>query len=322
MTQHQQYTTEHTAVVDAPPRALYGLVADVTRWPAVFGPCVHVHHIERSEHEERFEIWAQVGHDVSSWTSRRELDPEGLRVAFVQEQSRAPIATMSGEWLFRELPGNRTELVLLHTFTAVDDDPAAVRWITEALDRNSTAELAALARVAGSGYAVEQLVFSFTDTLPLPGLAADAYSFVHRADRWAEELPHVAEVVLKEFPGGVQDLRMETVTGDGSTHSTHSTRVCREPNWIAYKQRVTPKLLLGHSGLWTFIEGDGAEGAVATATHTVSLDPSAIAEVLGEGSTVDDARTYIREALGRNSLATLSFAAAHAAAKTQKLSAA
>jgi aromatase len=305
----QPHTTRHTLVVDAPPQALYGLVADVSRWPAVFGPCVHVRHTERGEHEERFEIWARVGDRIAGWASRRTLDPERLRIVFAQERSQAPVASMGGEWLFQETPDGRTEVVLLHTFTAVDDDPQAVRWIDEVLDRNSLAELAALAAVAGCGHPVDEVVFSFTDTLALPGRAADAYSFVHRADRWAEELPHVARVELTETADGVQDLTMDTLTADGSTHTTHSVRVCGGPSWIAYKQFVTPKLLSGHSGLWTFSEGP--RGAVATATHIVSLDPSAVTEVLGPGATLADARAWIRDALGRNSLATLSFAAAY-----------
>ncbi|MFD9130770.1 aromatase/cyclase [Kitasatospora sp. NPDC059571] len=313
MAPSRPYTTEHTLTVDAPPRALYDLVADVTRWPAVFGPCVHVQHLERGDREERFEIWARVGESTSSWTSRRRLDPEALRVTFAQEVSRAPIATMSGEWQFLELGDGRTELVLLHTFTAVDDDPAAVRWITEALDANSTAELAAIAAVASGGHAVEDVVFSFTDTLRLPGRAADAYEFVHRADRWADALPHVARVELTETADGVQDLRMDTVTADGSAHSTRSTRICADGAWIAYKQHLMPKLLLGHSGRWTFTED--ADGALATATHTVRLDPAAVEGVLGAGRTLADARAYVRDALGRNSLATLSHAAAYAGAR-------
>jgi len=173
---------------------------------------------------------------------------------------------MAGEWLFRELPGGRTELVLLHTFNAVDDEPETARWITEALDRNSTAELAALAGVATSGHRVDEVVFSFTDTLELPGRAADAYSFVHRADRWAEGAPARGRgVQLVESEGGVQDLRMETVTADGSTHTTRSTRICRDgadPLLDRLQAAGEAQAAAGHSGLWTFSEGDGSGRAI------------------------------------------------------------
>ncbi|MGW5660945.1 aromatase/cyclase [Streptomyces sp. NPDC003758] len=309
----QQHYTEHTLTVNAPARSLYGLVADVTRWPAVFGPSVHVDLLEHDEYGERFEIWAVVNGEVGSWVSRRTFDADALRITFQQERSRAPIASMGGEWLFRELDGGRTEIVLRHDFTAVGDDPETVRWINEALDRNSPDELAALGRIAESGHPVDDLVFSFTDTAELPGSAADAYDFVHHAEHWAERLPHVSRVRLSEPSPGVQDLEMDTVTSDGSAHTTRSIRVCRGQEWIAYKQRVAPRLLLGHSGRWNFAEG--REGSLVTATHTVAINPTAITEVLGEGSTLADARAYLRDALGRNSLATLTHAGEYAAAR-------
>ena len=317
MNRPRQHRTEHSLEVPAPARVLYDLVADVTAWPAVFGPSVHVRHLERGDRSERFEIWATVNGEVSNWTSRRTLDPEGLRITFEQEHSRPPIASMGGEWHFRELPGGGTRVVLLHHFTAVDDDPATVRWITEALDRNSPEELGALARVAGPGHPVDEVVLSFTDTLEVAGSAADAYAFVHRADLWAERLPHVSRVRMTQTPSGVQDLEMDTVTADGSAHTTRSVRICEEPRWIAYKQRVTPRLLLGHSGLWEFADGDGGT-AVLTARHTVVLDPAAVPEVLGEGRTLADARAHVRTALGRNSLATMSHAAAFAEARSAR----
>lgn len=311
-----QHRTEHRRVVAASPSVVYDLVADVTRWPVVFGPSVHVRHLERTATSERFEIWALVNGAVAGWTSRRALDRERLRVGFAQERSQAPITAMGGQWLLRGLADDRTEVVLRHRFSAVDDDPAAVEWITEALHRNSREELEALARFAELGHPVGDLVFSFSDTVRLPrtATAEAAYAFVHRADLWPERLPHVGRVRLDERQPGIQELEMDTVTADGSTHTTGSVRICREPEWIAYKQRVTPRLLLGHSGLWTFTPGRG--GATATARHTVALDPAAVAEVLGPDRTLADAREHVREALGRNSRITLAHATGTATARS------
>ncbi|MEU7422309.1 aromatase/cyclase [Streptomyces sp. NPDC040750] len=302
------HRTEHTLTVSASPRTLYDLVADVTLWPAVFGPTVYVRHFERTPRQERFQLWAVVNDQVTSWISRRTLHPEELRITFRQEHSRPPFASMSGEWIFQELPDGRCRIVLVHDFVPADDSPRTLAAIKAALDRNSPEELGALARLSGLGHPLSELVFSFTDVLPLRAGVAEAYDFVHRADLWAERLPHVAGVRLGEPSPGVQELEMETVTADGSTHTTRSFRVCQDGEWIAYKQLRMPRLLLGHSGLWTFSDGD--EGPVATARHTVALNPDAVTEVLGAGSTLEDARAYIREALGNNSRTTLSYAAA------------
>ncbi|MFD7709343.1 aromatase/cyclase [Streptomyces sp. NPDC059785] len=302
------HRSEHTLTTTAPAGALYALVADVGRWPAVFEPTVHVHHLERAERSERFEIWAEVNGEVVHWTSRRVLDPERRYISFRQDHSTPPVTSMSGGWLFRELPSGGTEIVLRHRFAVADDDPAAVAAVTAALDRNSARELAALGRLAAGGHAVDEVVFAFSDTIELSVPAAEAYEFVARAERWPDLLPHVSRVDLAEPRPDVQQMEMDTVTPDGSRHTTRSVRICRPGAWIAYKQQVTPRLLAGHSGQWSFT--DGPSGSFATARHTVVIDPAAVPGVLGPEATPADARAYLRDALGRNSRATLEGAAA------------
>ncbi|MCP3759033.1 aromatase/cyclase [Streptomyces sp. TBY4] len=309
--------TRHSLISTAPPQALYDLAADVGRWPSVFAPSVAAHHLERGELSERFRLWASVGGEVKTWVSRRALDPFNLRIRFDQEVSAPPIASMGGEWIFESLPGGGTEIVLLHDFTAVDDDPAATDWINAALDRNSPVELAALARIAelaaGLGADVGDLVFSFSDTVDLECSPEEAYAFVHRADLWPERLPHVRRVELTEDAAGVQEMEMDTVTADGSAHTTRSVRICVPGERIAYKQLVPPRLLLGHSGVWRFGGSGAGAGARVTAEHTVAIDPAAVREVLGEQATLADARRYLREVLGANSRTTLATAGRAAA---------
>ncbi|GAA3753914.1 aromatase/cyclase [Micromonospora maritima] len=305
--------TAHTAVVPGSPDQVFELVAEVRRWPVVFGPTVHVEHFGREGDRERFRIWALVNDRVSTWTSSRVLDPVDLRIRFAQDRSQAPVASMRGEWLFRPASGGGTEVRLSHEFTVVDDDADALDWVTTAVDRNSPAELAALARVAGLGRPVGDLVVEFADTVTLSGSPADAFEFVDRADRWAERLPHVRRVRLTEDEPGSQTLEMETVTGDGSTHRTRSVRVCRATDLIAYKQLEVPKLLLGHSGTWTFADRDGA--TEATARHLVLVDPEAAAAQFGGADPLAAARAYVRDALGANSRTTLARAGEFAAAR-------
>jgi aromatase len=220
---------------------------------------------------------------------------------------------MSGEWGFSALPDRRTEVRLVHNFTPVDDHPDQVSRIRQALDRNSDAELAALARVAGLGVPADQVVFSFEDVVEVPGSAADTYEFIRRGELWPQRLPHVERAEVTEFPGGVQRLEMTTVTADGSRHDTRSIRIGVPGEWMAYKQEVTPALLTGHSGLWSFADSSAGPQATArvTARHTVAVDPAAVPRVLGPGRTLADAREQVRDALGRNSRATLAEAAAH-----------
>lgn len=317
-----QYSMVHTEVVEAPPEVLYDLVADVTRWPVIFGPSLYVRHLERAPGTERFQLWARVNDEVKTWTSRRALDPDRLHISFEQERSEPPIASMGGEWHFTPLPGGRTEVVLGHHFGVVSG--ADANWLSRAVDHNSREELASLRRIAELGHPVDEVVYTFEDAVDLPGAAADAYDFVNRADRWPERLPHVSRVRLTEAVPGVQDMEMDTVTVDGSAHTTRSIRLCFPDERIVYKQLVAPALLFGHSGSWHFTDAPAGEsggapeagaGAVVTARHTVAINPAAVADVLGRGRTLADARKYLRDALGGNGRATMAHAGAYAQAR-------
>jgi aromatase len=106
-------------------------------------------------------------------------------------------------------------------------------------------------------------------------------------------------------------MEMDTVTADGSAHTTRSIRLCTAPERIIYKQLLPPALLHGHSGRWDFFAHP--EGTRVRATHTVAIKPEAIAGILGPDADLAGAREYLRTALGANSRATLSHAGAHAA---------
>ncbi|MCQ4044519.1 aromatase/cyclase [Streptantibioticus rubrisoli] len=299
----QTHHAQHTITVAAPARTVYGIVEDAASWPRVFPPSVHVERTPVNEGEEIIRIWATANGEVKNWTSRRRLDPVGLRIAFRQEVSQHPVASMGGDWLITPLTEASCEVVLNHDFTAVDDDPEHVSWITRAMDRNSAAELETLKATAEQAGRLPELLLSFEDELRIAGSAADVHEFVWRADRWEERLPHVARVELTEPSQHTQVLEMDTKAKDGSQHTTRSIRVSFAPRRIVYKQLLVPALMTAHTGEWLLRE----EGGVTTATsrHTVVLKPSAVTEVLGARATVADARELVRGALSANSLTTL-----------------
>jgi aromatase len=107
---------------------------------------------------------------------------------------------------------------------------------------------------------------------------------------------------------------MDTLTADGSSHSTESVRVCFPHHKIAYKQTTLPALMRLHTGYWLFTDnGDGSTTAVSQ--HTVILKAENITAVLGPEAGIEQARTFIRGALGTNSRATLGHAKNHAEAR-------
>ncbi|WP_216586286.1 aromatase/cyclase [Streptomyces brasiliscabiei] len=310
MSQEGLREVEHDITIDAPADAVYRLVAEVENWPRIFPPTIYVDHVERGEGQERIRIWATANGEAKSWTSRRTLDPRALRITFRQEVSTPPVAAMGGTWIIEPLSDSSSRVRLLHDYRAVDDDPEGLKWIDEAVDRNSRSELAALKSNVELAYATEELTFSFEDTVQIAGSAKDAYDFIDEADLWVERLPHVASVRFSEDTPGLQVLEMDTRAKDGSTHTTKSYRVAFPHRKIAYKQVTLPALMTLHTGIWTFTENDG--GVRATSQHTVVLNTANIAKILGDEATVADAREYVRSALSTNSRATLGHAKDHA----------
>ncbi|MEU6601197.1 aromatase/cyclase [Streptomyces flaveolus] len=313
MTQPGLREVEHEITVSAPAAAVYRLIAEVENWPRIFPPTIYVDHVERDANSERIRIWATANGEAKNWTSRRVLDPDALRIEFRQEVSVPPVAAMGGTWIIEPLDEGTSRVRLLHDYRAVDDDPAGLAWIDEAVDRNSRSELAALKTNVELAHAAEEVTFSFEDTVHVDGSAKDLYDFVNDAHLWQERLPHVASVRLEEDVPGLQTLEMETRAKDGSTHLTKSYRVCFEGRKIAYKQVTLPALMTLHTGYWTFAEGPA--GTAASSQHTVVLNTENIAEILGPEATVADARAYVRSALSTNSRATLGHAKAYAEAR-------
>lgn len=309
MTVHE---VEHEITVATPAETVFRLIAEVENWPQIFPPTIHVEHVERGDKHERIQIWATANDAAKTWTSRRTLDPASLRIGFRQEKSAPPVAAMGGAWIIEPVSAAQSRIRLLHDYRAVDDDSDSLTWIDEAVDRNSRSELAALKVNVERAHADAGNTFSFEDSVRISGTARDAYDFINEADLWAKRLPHVSRADMTEYSAGLQTLEMDTRTKDGSVHTTKSYRVTFPHHKIAYKQVTVPALLSVHTGYWTFTEAGGT--TTATSQHTVVLNTENIRQVLGERATVDDAHSYVHNALSANSLATLSHAKAHAEA--------
>jgi aromatase len=309
MSQPGSREAEHEIAISAPAAAVYQLIADVGNWPRIYPPTVHVDRTPLGEREERIRIWATANDEFTTWTSLRTLDPDALRITFRQEVSSPPVASMAGTWIIEALSPGESRVRLLHEFRAVDDDPGGLKWIDEAVDRNSRSELAGLKRNVEQAQESGTL-FSFQDTVQIDGSAKDVYGYINDAGLWPQRLPHVDSVRLTEDTPGLQSLEMVTRARNGSTHATKSFRVCFPDRRIVYKQVTMPALMTLHTGCWTFEEND--QGVAATSQHTVVLNTENITAILGADATVADSREHVRNALSTNSRATLAHAKDHA----------
>ena len=295
--------TTHTAFVAAPPRAVFSLIADAPRWPYIFPPVVHVERLCDNQSDERLRLWVVSNGAVRNWVSRRVLDPEALRIRFQQESPLPPVETMSGEWVLVPLPGNATSVVLLHEFRTIGDDPGNTALIKQAVDRNSTAELAAVKGIAELGDSLSMLVHSFADSVLIEAPLGTVYEFLYRIQDWPVRLPHVSRLVLDESVPNVQTVEMDAFAADGATRTSQMVRICFPYHSIVYKFTQLPKVMSAHLGAWHLYPT--AAGIRATSHNTVMIRPERAGELLGPNGNVELARDLVRQGLRKNCLDTL-----------------
>ncbi|MEU9241643.1 aromatase/cyclase [Streptomyces sp. NPDC048385] len=311
MSAERVHRTRHEIEVAAPASVVYGIVSDAVTWPLHFPPNIHVEQLESDGRRERLRMWAMANGRIKSWTSRRELDPEARRIEFRQELSAAPVKSMGGTWIVEPHGAAGSRLVLLHDFTVRGDSADDVAWVERATDTNSRTELESLKKLAERWTHLDDLVLSFEDSVRVDGPAEQVYEFLYRVRDWPDLVPHVSRLDVAEDDPGVQVMSMDTRTTDGTTHTTESVRVCfPHAGRIVYKQTVTPALMSVHIGEWQVVPD--VSGVTVTSHHRVVLREENIRRVLGEAASVSEARRYVREALGRNSTATLSLAKEYA----------
>ncbi|MEO3778533.1 aromatase/cyclase [Micromonospora sp. B11E3] len=313
MPEPAEHHTRHSVTVKASAETVYGLIADVEQWPHVFSPTIHAERLDRDAGTERIRLWALANDEVKTWTSRRELDRPTWTIRFRQEVTPAPAAAMSGEWVLVPQSPHETKVLLDHRFRAIDDAPDSVRWLRQAVERNSVSELGRLCTAAELAEGIDAVRVSFEDSVRIRGDLGTVYEFLNDAGRWPQRLPHVTRVDLSEKVPGIQDMEMDTRTIDGATHTTRSVRVCFPGRSIVYKQTVLPAAMAAHTGAWR-LDQDG-ETVVATSQHTVVLDRAGVTNLLGPDATVEQAKEIVRTALGKNSRTTLEHARQFAEAR-------
>ncbi|GAA1550432.1 aromatase/cyclase [Streptomyces globosus] len=305
------HRASYTMDVAAPAGVVYGLVADTTQWPLFVPASIHVERLDFDGVHDRFHMWATANGTVRSWLSRRTLDATRHRIDFRHELPAAPTTAMGGSWTVEPRGPGRCRLLLEHDFTVDGDRAADAAWVRRATDTNSRAELAQLKETAEQWSRLDDLLLTFEDSVRIDGPADLVYAFLYDVADWPRLLPHVSRLDVREDEPGVQLMAMDTLTADGSVHTTESVRVCfPHAGRIVYKQTTTPALMAAHTGEWSVIPDE--TGVTAVSQHSVLLREEAVERVLGPGTTVAQARQYVREALGRNSTATLALAKQHA----------
>lgn len=283
---------------------VFGLVTDIARWPQFHQSAVHAELVHSNEKGDLIQYWSLVDDATArTWRTVRRTDRSARRITFTYMDPEPPATEIGGEWVFTELAPNRTQAELRYRITAPYD--ADLGSLLDRIDQDCKEHLDTLRDTAERCGELEELVLSFTDPLFIAGSIEDAYDYLYRADLWPERIPHVVGLTMTEVVPNIQFFDMDTKGPDGSVHTVRSVRVCLPPNLMVYKQIALPEILEAHTGHWRFTEVP--EGVIAEARHSSTIKPTALS-LLGSGTTIGDARRFLRRLLSGNSMSNLTLA--------------
>lgn len=281
---------EDQVMVAAPAELVRQLICDVTSWPQWYRPAVHAEFLE----PDLIQHWMLVDdHSAQTWRERRRLSDDGTQVIAVREVGGAPDVTT---WTVEEQPYGKTALRVRVEVSA------GSREADEAIADGCREFLDAVRDRAERAEELDRLVISFEDPLFVSGGLEDCYDYLFEADKWPERVPHVLALDMEQPSPTVQFFDMDTRSADGSEHTTRSVRICLSGSKIVYKQIKPPATMDAHTGHWTFTETP--EGILLGARHTCTIRPEGL-HLLGEGTTVEGARRYLRKVLSANSMGNL-----------------
>lgn len=302
--------TRHVHVA-APAGVVYAVLADARKLPLYCSQVVHVERLESDGVRERVRMWSLMGGHVQSWISWRHLDPVERRLEF-QQHLRSPLGSVRGVFSVRPDGPHDTRLELRYGL----DDLPDTEWVEQVGGVDSHGQLSELKSFAERWTRLDDLVLTVENSLRFKGPAELAYDFLYRAGDWPELVPHVARVGLTEETPGVQRLSVERLTGDG-LRTSESVRICfPHAGRILHKQTASP-LLAAHTGEWSVSPDE--TGTTVTSRQNVILREEHIAEVLGPGTTLQEARHHVRTTLGRESQELLALARQHAQSAVRML---
>ncbi|MGI5377664.1 aromatase/cyclase [Streptomyces sp. CA-251387] len=297
------HRTSHRIEVAAPAGVVYGFLADAERWPLFHAPTVHVEQLDLVGSEQRLRMWALTSDGVTSWVTRRTLDPGARRIEFRREGGSGAADGMLGSWSVEQLPGGSSVLTLVREFSTVDDRLPADRIGDAGIRRH----MADLKRRTESWTVLDELVLTFEDALRVDGPAELVYGFLYRAGAWSGSVPGLRDVHLDEDVPGIQMVR----TTAEDAEQSRAVRLCFPgAGLIVYKLTEPPALIAGQAGEWS-VEPDPA-GVTVRVRHQVVLEERDVTRVLGEDADLSDARRYVRETISRDSAMLLELARRHA----------
>ncbi|WP_137233325.1 SRPBCC family protein [Streptomyces sp. BPSDS2] len=313
------HRTSHRVDITASAGVVYGLVADAVRWPLFLAPTVHVEPLDLEGADQRLRLWALAHGEVTSWVTRRTLDPAARRIDFRQEIPAPPAQGVSGSWVVEELPEGSSRLTLHYVLPVPGERTTGATWLELAGEAELRALLENVKHLAERWTTLDELVVAVEDTLRVDGPAELAYDFLYRMDNWPGQLPWLTRLDLVEETPGIQRVRMDMVTDSGRTHTTEAVRVCfPHSGRIVYKLTEPSAATAAQAGEWS-VEPD-TTGLTVVARHQAVLSRRYGTDATGAADTDPTAvHRRVRQVLSRDSTAILRLAGRYAQGAVRRI---
>lgn len=305
MAQARTVRLEHRTRARSAAGPVYRLLADHDNWPRIFPPFVHLENLGPCRRNdalpvtlpgcERIAMWSVSGDAIEHWVALRRKDERALRIDFHPEAVEPPLESICRTWTVREVSGGECVIGMECAFSVRGDDAATLASVRDAVAEGAAAELLAVRIAAELEATFPQLLLDIEDSVPIEAPASAVYDFLYAAHRWPERIPEVLRAEVREGPARTQILELDTRESDGRVLTTKAARVGIAHRKIAVKQLLLSPIGSHHHVQWLIDETP--DGTLVTARQKVVIQESGVAAVLGPGTDLAGARSFVRREL-------------------------
>ncbi|MGO6747876.1 SRPBCC family protein [Rhizobium ruizarguesonis] len=310
------YRSSHATLCEAPADLVFPFVADPTRWPGLFKPCLAVETLPPDGDWNVVKIHADQGGREVSWTSRRRVNADARIVDYELADSMPYTDAMRGRW--RVVPlGPRRSLLAVDRIWSIADPMAplhegitsssdAAAFIARFVDTNARREMDEIAAIAADHTAAPLFIETELD---VEVSADEIYAVLANASLWPAIAPHCRSLRVGFDDGVYQELCFEIETSTGEREAFRSFRVCNNAKRsISFVQVEPPGPLERHHGGWTITPTP--TGARVTCRHFATPRRTTLTEVSGTTAPTQQDEA-LRGMIGANSKAIVMACVAH-----------
>lgn len=302
--------TMHAIEINADIENVYGICANVLKWPEYFPPCKKAQIISEDKNVQVIQITAQSNETEFTWQSERRLYHASYRIDFHQSEPSPLVKYMQGVWRAIKLHKG-VLLTLEHVFEVKDNVEGIVESVTSnedalafmhrTIENNSRKELESIKQILEKSKLGRTEVI-FSEVIEINATPEQVYKVLYNAKEWPQLLPHCKKITMLYEDGNNQEFEMTVIGSQDKIEVMRSIRQGHANNIIEYFQPSLPPALKRHEGKWIITETKN--GVNLEAWHSITLSEEGVRSLWGEME-IEKASQIVEQAIKRNSMTTM-----------------